>query len=314
MFLTKLRLKIRNFIKQYRLIIIIILVVWAIIFIINLFLKNRSMPKVEISTYEPHQVLLTSNYSVPDKLNNPIEDLIDDYINKCNSGDYSGAYELLADDCKKYAFDDSYSNFEKYIKELFPSEKRYTIQNYSNKKNFYIYNLKLIDNIIETGLTGQEYAFYEEKIVFVNNNNKLQLYVNDYMGYSELKRNGEDDNVKIRIESKEQFYNREIYTIRVTNKSDKNIIIYDGVLGNEIQLVSEDDYRNPMIVNAIVSLIPDETRTFKVVFNKYYDESVQANSIIFNSIRIMKDDQIIEDSEGQLENAEKIYSMEIGIK
>ena len=43
-----------------------------------------------------------------------------------------------------------------------------------------IYYLVAIDNIIATGLTNQEFAFYEEKVGIKQNGDKIELYVNNY--------------------------------------------------------------------------------------------------------------------------------------
>ena len=285
--LLEMRLKIRNFFKKHRNTIIIIAIIWAIIIIINYFLGHRTQEVTLNVTYTPHEVLLTSSFEVPEKLQNPIEDLIDDYINKCINQDYSGAYALLTDSCKKYVFDDSEDNFKEYASAIFTGPKRYSIQDYSNYGQYYIYNVKIIDDIITTGLTGQEYAYYEEKMAVSQNGDKLQLCVNDYMGHSDLKKVGEDDNVKIRIESRDEYYGFEIYTVRITNKTDKNIVICDHIAEKELALLTETDSRDPMNISSEIYLIPEETRTFEITFLKYYDESKKADTISFNKIRII---------------------------
>ena len=207
----KWRLKIRNFFKKYKRVIFIVLIVWLVIIAINFFLGRRSETPMLNTTYNPHEVVLTSDTEVPEKLQTPIEDTIDDYINKCNNKDYSGAFELLTTDCKTHVFGDSLDNFTTYASSVFPNKKRYSIQNYSNFGQAYIYNVKLIDDIIATGLTNQSYAYYEEKFAVKEEDGKIKLNVNDYMGFNDLKKVAEDDYLKIRVENKEEFYSFEIY-------------------------------------------------------------------------------------------------------
>lgn len=312
----KLRLQVRNFFKKHKKKIFIVIIVWVGIIIINYLLGHQKKVEVLNTTYAPHNVVLLSDTSVPEKLQNPIEDLIDDYVNKCNNKDYKGAYELLTDDCKKHVFKDSLEEFTTYASSIFPQKKRYSIQNYSNTGNQYIYNIKLINDIITTGLTDETYAYYEEKILIKQENNKLKLSVNDYMGSKELKNVAEDDYLKIRIENKEQYYNYETYTIRATNKTDKNAIIFDGVAGKEIYLVSGTDQREPSTADSKLILIPGETKTVKITFLKYYDESTQASNIIFNKIRIMSNEYTgnEETEEEQLNKAERVYSINASIQ
>ena len=312
----KWRLKIRNFFKKYKRVIFIVLIVWLVIIAINFFLGRRSETPMLNTTYNPHEVVLTSDTEVPEKLQTPIEDTIDDYINKCNNKDYSGAFELLTTDCKTHVFGDSLDNFTTYASSVFPNKKRYSIQNYSNFGQAYIYNVKLIDDIIATGLTNQSYAYYEEKFAVKEENGKIKLNVNDYMGFNDLKKVAEDDYLKIRVENKEEFYSFEIYSVKITNKTDKKIVLYDGIVGNELSLISGQDERNPINVKDTITLEPGETRTFEITFNKYYDESTKASEIAFNKIRIMTEQYTgtEETEEEELSKAERTYSITIPIQ
>lgn len=312
----KWRLKIRNFFKKYKRVIFIVLIVWLVIIAINFFLGRRSEISVLNTTYNPHEVVLTSDTEVPEKLQTPIEDTIDDYINKCNNKDYSGAFELLTTDCKTHVFGDSLDNFTTYASSVFPNKKRYSIQNYSNFGQAYIYNVKLIDDIIVTGLTNQSYAYYEEKFAVKEEDGKIKLNVNDYMGFNDLKKVAEDDYLKIRVENKEEFYSFEIYSVKITNKTDKKIVLYDGIVGNELSLISGQDERNPINVKDTITLEPGETRTFEITFNKYYDESTKASEIAFNKIRIMTEQYTgtEETEEEELSKAERTYSITIPIQ
>lgn len=312
----KIRLQVRNFFKKHKNKIFIILLAWIIILAINYILGHQKT-KIELNTtYEPHEVLLKSDTDVPEELQSPIEDLIDDYINKCNDKDYSGAFNLLTDDCKANAFNDSLEEYTEYASSIFPEKKRYSIQNYSNYGGYYIYSLKLIDDIITTGLTNQTYAYYEEKIAIKQEGNDLKLCVNDYMGYKELKNLSEDDYLKIRIESKEQYYEHETYTVKVTNKTEQIAILYDGIVGNEIYLVSGTDTRNPSIVSASLILQPGETKTIKITFLKYFDENTPADTITFDKIRLMNDTYTGEEEteEEQLTKTDKNYSVSIKLQ
>lgn len=314
--LLKWRLKIRNFFKKYKRVIFIVAIVWLIIIAINYLLGHKKEEITLNTTYNPHEVLLTSETDVPEKLKTPIEDTIDDYVNKCNNKDYSGAFELLTADCKTHVFGDSLDNFTTYASSIFSNKKRYSIQNYSNYGQAYIYNIKLIDDIITTGLTNQSYAYYEEKMAIKEENGQIKLNVNDYMGYSELKRVAEDDYLKIRIESKEEFYSMEIYSIKITNKTDNKVVLYDGIVGNELSLISESDERTPINVKEAIILDPGETKTFEVTFNKYYDESTKASDIAFNKIRIMTNQYTgtEQTEEDELSKAEKTYSITVSLQ
>lgn len=309
---TEFRLKIRKFFKKYRKIILIALVIWAIIFVINLILKNQPKPKSLNHTYTPHVEVLKSDYQVPEKLYGKIEDSFDDYIRECNAKNYEKAFEFIAQDCKNNVFDNDIEVFKEYVDSIFNNQKRYSIQDYSNYGDYYIYNLKIIDNIIATGLTNQEFAFYEEKVGIKQNGDKIELYVNNYLGFDDLKRVAEDDNLKIRIESRIKYYNYEIYTVRITNKSDKDIVLYDSIVGDEIYMEIGEENRIPSSVDKTMWLIPGETKTFKLTFNKYYDEKSDVQAMIFNKIRLMDNYTGEETTEEEETNkSSKLYSISV---
>lgn len=313
--LLKLRLKIANFIKKHKSKILIIALVWFVIFAINYFLGHRKEEQILNTTYTPHEVLLNSDAKVPEEQQNSIENLIYDYVEKCNNKDYAGAFELLTDDCRKNAFKDSFDTFKKYAEGVFPKRKRYSIQNYSNYGEYYIYNIKIIDDIITTGLTNQEYSYYEEKIAIKQNGDKLQLCVNNYMGYEELKKVAEDDYLKVRIEDRVKYYNSEIYTIRITNKTEKDIVIYDEIAGNEISGQVGESNRQPVKVSSIIALKPSETRSFTLQFQKYYDETAKMDKISFNKVRIINNYTGQETTEEEeINKSDKVYSLAIPVE
>lgn len=309
---TEFRLKIRKFFKKYRKIILIVLIIWAIVFVINLILKNQPEKKVLNHTYSPHVEVLKSDYQVPEKLYGKIEDSFDDYIRECNAKNYEKAFEYIAQDCKNNVFDNDIEVFKEYVDSIFNKQKRYSIQDYSNYGDYYIYNIKIIDDIITTGLTNQEYAFYEEKVGIRQNGDKIELYVNNYLGFDDLKRVAEDDNLKIRIESRIKYYNYEVYTVRITNKSDKDIVLYDSIVGDEIYMEIGEENRIPSSVDRTMWLIPGETKTFKLTFNKYYDEKSEVQAMIFNKIRLMDNYTGEETTEEEETNkSSKLYSISV---
>ena len=79
------RLKIRNWIRNNKNKVIIVLVIWAVIIVINYLLGHRKEQEVLNTTYKPHDIVMSNDgEKVPEKLQEPIEKIIDDFINYCN--------------------------------------------------------------------------------------------------------------------------------------------------------------------------------------------------------------------------------------
>ena len=71
------------------------------------------------------------------------------------------AYETLSDDIKR---------------------EKYDIQPYAKTGNDYIYQVKVFDDILETGLTNDIFSFTDTKMVIKNKDGKIGLNIRGYIG------------------------------------------------------------------------------------------------------------------------------------
>ena len=219
------------------------------------------------------------------------EELIDQYVKYCNAGEFNLAFNMLSEDCRKYAFDNDVKNFMVYLVDVMPTEKEYSIQNYSNTilkgKKAYIYQVKYFDDFLATGLTNQEYSYTEEKIVFTTGeNNKIDMSVGNFLYYDEVKRITENEYLKVDVVSRNVYYSVEEYKILLTNRSEHTIVIADDTEENEIALVLNNEKRN-CIEKPNVVLKPGEVLELNISFNKFADDSDSSNQISLSNVRVM---------------------------
>lgn len=308
----KLRLKIRNFFKDNKKKIIIIFLVWLLIFMINFLLGIRTEPIVLNTTYTPSTSVLDSASEVPEEDHATIIDILDTYINYCNNGEYENAFNMISESCKEKAFDNDINNFIEYIDLIFTENKRYSVQNYSNYDDTYIYSVKIFNDILASGLTEEEYAYYEEKFAMVKEGDEIKLNVGDFIDEVEIKRVVEDDYSKIRILSKAVFYDHEEYLVKITNKTDYTMVISSVYEGNEV-LLDLGNITRPMSNSSLeIVLKPGETKEFGIKFSKFVDESEEPQALILNKIRILESySGNEENAEEENENAIKLYSLTI---
>lgn len=287
---TDLRLKILHFIKKNKKVVFIVICIWAVVFFINMFLKNyHPKPKLQ-TTYTPHQSVMDTKSKVPTRTSNEIEDKIDEYMGYCNAANWAEAYNMLSDTCKEIIFDNSLDNFMDYAYKKMPTEKKYAIQDFSNDGNTYIYQIKYADDMLATGLTNTTYQFTEEKIVFKKKKNgKLEMAVGNFVDYGDIKNVFENDYLKVDVKSVVKYYSIEEYVVKITNRTDDTIVIADGAEGKEVllNLVSSDTRERMNIDNDIV-LGPKKSTTVRLKFEKFYDNDDDAKSMIFNSVRVME--------------------------
>lgn len=305
------RLRIRRFFKKYKKIIIFIVIAWAIIFTVNYILKN--MPKEEIpkTTYEPNVSVMTED-EVPEKWQATIESTIDTFVQRCNNKEYESAYNMLSDDCKDALYP-TLSTFQKYVDNRFKEKRSYSIQNFSNVGKQYIYDVNLMDDLMATGLTNKEFYYNEEKFVFTEDDKSLKLAISGFVRRNNLNIFAEDENLKVNILYKDVYYDHEIYSVTLTNRSTHPIVIADGTTNNEVVINTGEDERSEKNVGTYgIVLQPNESKSYKFQFNKYCDDGNAPTYMMFNNIRVLQSYSGNESTrQAELDNAIRIYTLRI---
>ena len=285
-----LRLKFRHFIQDHYRVIIIATVIFLVLIIINRFLTLRKPSNQGTTTYTPNVAILDSRESsVPEKVADSFEDFIADYIGYCNNRNYVSAWNLVSEDCKKNFFGDSYNAFVEYVQKKFNGNtKRYAIQNYSNIDGQYIYNVKIFDDFLATGLTNQRYVYQEEKfMVSYDDDKNIVFSVGNYMGSKTLNYMASNDYLRIEVTEEIQKYNFVFYRVKFINRTNHTIVIQDGLSGDwEIGMSIGNEIRHE-VDNSNIVLGPGESKTALVSFEKFYDSPNEPEGITFNAVRIM---------------------------
>lgn len=306
-FWLNIRLKIRDFFKKHKKKIAIVIIIFGIVIAINRFLATHPEVETPKTTYEPHSPVMDETDDVPEKYKEPINNLIDNYINYCNNKEYENAYNLLSNEFKsKYC--KTLDEFKSYVDELYNEKKIYNIQNYSNVNNVYVYRIRLLEDILATGTTNG-YEYKEEKIAIKEENGVLKLALNGYIGEEQLGIIAEDEYMKINIVKKDVKYDTETYTIEFTNKTNNYIRLADNTESNEILLQLPNDKRNAKnLQNGNIIILPNYTYTREITFDKYYDSGENATALILNAIRVLPE------FSSNIENAIKLYSLTINLQ
>lgn len=313
MFWADFRIKLGRLFRKYRKIILIVLIIWLCVLVVNSMLKDYKPEEKIDTTYTPHESVLGSKEDVPQNLQQPIDELIETYFNYCQNKEYENAYNMVSDNCKNIYFN-SLDSFKEYVDIIFDQEKLYYIQNYSNYDNYYIYQIRIFDNIMKTGLTGKEdITFYEEKLVISKEDNgELKLSLRQYITSKNMEDVYEDDYLKIWVEKKHIFYEQETYTLKIKNKSEYIAVLADSQEAYEVLLSVGSQTRDASNDNLSIVIQPNETNLYNLNFVKFYDETYLSNGLIFNAVRILKTYTGLElTKEAELKSAEQLYSIQI---
>ena len=295
--LLEYKLKIINFLKKHWKKILLILAVWAVVLVINYFVGKMDEWNFEIDTnYKPHEAIM-DNDEVPEKLRDPIAELIADFVENCNSKNYETAYNMLSEECRNAIYP-NIELFKTYVDYVFDGDKIHNIQNFSNKNNTYIYNVTILEDILATGFNNEEeMLYYQEKFVITENNGQLKLAIRNYIGSQNLAYMYEDDNMKIKVESIEQNYDNVIYNFSIANKTDKVIVYADYTENYEIALDTSEGSKRCInnVLNPVI-LLPGETLNYSMKYTIYFDEPTEIYGLMFNNIRIFNNIEAYENA------------------
>lgn len=311
---AKFILWVRGFFKKYGKIILIIFFIWLIMFVINQYLKRKPKELETKTSYKPDEPIINEEVTVPKKIVGKVNTTIQEYFNYCNSKEYESAFNMLTGECKSYIYSNNVNNFKEYIDNIFTNKKIYNIQNYSNVGDKYIYDIKILDDIAATGTTN-DYEVYKDKLIVHNSNDELKISNQGYVGSQEINLETEDDNMKVKVISKQMSYSREEYTLEIRNKIDNYIMISDEMGGEEVTLNLGTQKRSALnITNANIIILPGETKTVTLLFNKYYDDGVTPKEINFNQVRLLSGFSN-QDSSGEISSGIlRTYSLNIALK
>jgi len=313
------RLKLRHWAKKYKGIAFIVLIVWSVIFIVNRYLIAYTPEPVPNTTYTPSVSVISPSSSVNTKTQNEFETLIDKYVEVCNDGNYQKAFNMLSEGCRKYEFNDSVEEFAKHVLTKMPTPKKHSIQNYSKYDEYYIYEVKYLDDILATGLTNSEYEFTTEKIVFYKNSKgEYDMATGNFIKYDKIANVAENDYVKIDVQDRITRYSLETYNVKFTNRTDNTIVIADTLDTNEINLVLPAEYRACEDVEKRIVLGPGQSMLAELSFTKFADDGDESQSILFNSVRVMEKysgaDVSKEEQKKEIDNAIAKFSMQVPVK
>ncbi|HJJ05429.1 MAG TPA: hypothetical protein OIM45_06260 [Clostridiaceae bacterium] len=312
-FRSKTMLKLREFLKRYYIILIIIAVALCIMLYVN---RSFKKPQKEESVSKSNSIsspVIDTTKEVPTEYKEPINNLIKNFMEYCNNKEYESGYNLLSSDFKK-RYISSLSKFKIYVDTVFKSKKIYNVQNYSNTNEIYVYSITIMDDILASGSTNG-YNSIEDKFVITKENGEFKLALNGYCGSKEINVNSQDKYMEIRIVKKYIKYDKETYLIQFKNMTNNYIVLADNTEKNEIILKTSSGSKQCDMTNANLVILPNETVEKEITFDKYFDDGKEDENLILNAIRILPEySGKEENATKEKKKAVKLYSLTIDLK
>ena len=284
---TNIRLIIGRYLRENMLKIIIILVL--ILFgtsIYNMILNYNT--EVRPIVTKDIETPVISNQKFPSKIQEEGLKKINQFLNYVKEDKIDLAAEMLTEDAKYYSFKNKKEAIG-YIIEVYKG-KKYDIKPYAKVGNDYIYQVKVFEDILETGLTNTIYSFTDTKMIIKNENGKIGLNIRGYIGKYKSSGFYEDNNLKVNIKGKNVWVEHEDYLLEITNRTNNYLVLKDKSNNTALAASLEVGNSNRKLIDEEnVILKPLETRNILLRFPKIYFADKDATAINLDSIRVIKD-------------------------
>lgn len=208
---------------------------------------------------------MVSGGSVSRETLNETNNIVENFVDRCNNGKVEEAYNMISNACKEVLYPNYEMFYNNYYKNLFENNKRtYSIENWSADT----YVVKYTKDILSTGKT-LENATYQDYITIVTENNEKKLNINKFIGRNNINKTSESDNIKTEVLYKDMYMDYEIYTMKILNNTENPILMdalkkADGIFLKDDKQVRHQAFSNELIKDDLKIYV----RTYQCYYNK----------------------------------------------
>ncbi len=211
---------------------------------------------------------------------------IEEFISECNNGNIEKAYNLLTDDCKNEMYQDIEKFTNYYYNQIFNNNTKKTaiIENWILNT----YKVTISDDIMATG--GVSTTNVQDYITVIEDDDILKISLNNYIGKEEINKVQVVNDIEFEIVEKDVYMDYEIYTIKVNNNTENNIVLDD--LTNTKSIYLEDNNgvkhyaKSSEIIPNLLKINKGFSTQIDIKFNRTLtDESIEINSIVFSAVK-----------------------------
>lgn len=276
-------------------IIIGLVAIASIIFIIQILnniakqQKEIRVNKVELTEYEQNLPTESIIGGKTVSLNTTKSNvgIIEEFVQKCNNGDVTGAYNMLTDYCKEAIYPTEENFRESYYKIYFASKKVMNIENFLSGSGRYTYLVKLYDDVLSSG-TMENAKVFQDYITIDSKSESGKINLGSLIYKQNINKTIQKDGIAITIISKEIYKENEKYQIKIQNNTDKKILIDTKTKSKSIYLLGDNNVMYSSNIQEIATTlyqIPERMyKNYELKFNKIYSSGVEAKEIVFSDI------------------------------
>lgn len=277
-------------------VILAIIFILVIIQLLNSFAKQQKIEKqsenIEETTsnvvsYDNESKTIMSGDEVSSVYKDDFGKLIDEFYTYCINHQPDEAYELLSVNMKNMRYQSIEIFRDLYYNSRFEGNKQYSFQSWSQSNDIYIYQVKIFNNMLSTGISSEQ-EYKEDFVTIVPEEDTYKLNIDGYIGRKEIYKQSSNDIIEISAQISDIYMNYEVYTFNIKNNTDEKIILDTrentktaflvDSLGNNFYSLLYENKKSDLILD------PQEMKTIKIKFNDAYRDNIEIKEINFQNI------------------------------
>lgn len=272
--------------------LVIVIIAFAII-LIQLLNYIAKQPKKEDnqsekldSIYNPSETIIKGS-DIGEKQELVNEDIINKFVSYCNAKDPNAAYNLLSQNCKQNLYPSLDSFINTYYNIVFKEQMMISMQSWINSNSNYTYKVRILKDPMATG-NYDDTGVYEDYMTIVKENDEQKLNINNYIKRDEIKKEAENNGIKIKVNSIDQYKDYQIYNFTVENKTNKNILVNTNTRTNSVYLVDANNnmWSSQMYEISVnqLEVIAGGSKNISIKFGKNYNPDLGITGVVFSDI------------------------------
>lgn len=293
-------LRIMLFRNRYKILGIIIAIIFSLLLIQTLNKKAYERVENKISNNEiinntntgwiKENETFISGQDISNEKQEEYTNVIDQFIEACNNKEVEKAYEFLSTECKQLLYGSKIESFEKnYINRIFKIKKSYSLQSWIEKKNA-TYRIKLVEDVMSTG--GLSTETIVDYYTIVKKDKGYKLNINSYIGYEEINKEKEKNGISFTVKEKNAYMEYEVYNIEVSNNTENTILLDSKETTDSVYLYGQNESSYPAqlfeVDNLKLIINPNEKKQINIKFNKRYPTTSRISDMVWNDIILNK--------------------------
>ena len=237
--------------------------------------------------FESMYSAVTGNRNSYEKLKTAAE-VIGDFMDFCNEGKTSEAYNLLTDNCKEQLYNSLESFEQAYYQNVFGGERKtYSVENWVGD----IYRVDITEDLLASGKSNNGYS-KQDYIKVEKVNGEYKLNINNYIKYKEINKITEKENIKVEVLNSNIYMDREEYDIKITNNTENKITLDGKSYTDSLYLEDTKGAKYPAytheLTNPMLNIESGQTKELTIKFYSRYVSNKIIDKMIFSNLIIYK--------------------------